>query len=461
MTRRDTSRPSRLAQWLMRISLSDDDAEAVLGDFVEDHAAIAVRRGADAAHRWFWRQALASFFPNLARRLRCGMEAFIRDLGYGWRMICRRPAVTTVAVLSLVIGITLPAMVFSLLNAVVFRPLPLERPDELVIVHEVRSTGINHNLPYPDFIDYRKAQRGLTDLAAYSMRDLTIRAGGASRVVAGELVSGGFFSLVGVPMGAGRGITESDDRPGGELVAVVSEGLWRELTGHDVERFAPQTLTVNAQDVTVVGVAASSFRGMQVGREARIWLPLHALPLISGRGSPNLLTRRTASWLTLIGRLRPGATRESAGVDLNRVEAALSKEVGRQQPKSLTLAPGRQGDSDLPRTASSGLLLLLGAGVLVLLVAAANVASLLLARAYERIHEMAVRTALGARRARLANLVLSETMILGLIGTVLALLGGALVRGAGRATHVPIRQRRRPRHVDRWPRHRIRGRRWR
>ncbi len=423
MTPRDASRPPRVAQWLMRISLSDDDAEAVFGDFVEDHAAIAARSGASAADRWFWRQALASFFPNVGRRLRGGMEAFIRDLGYSWRMICRRPAITTVAVLSLVIGITLPAMVFSLLNAVVFRPLPLERPDELVIVHEIRSTGINHNLPYPDFIDYRKAQRGLTDLAAYSMREVTIRTGGESRVVAGELVSGGFFPLVGVPIRAGRGIVESDDRPGGELVAVVSEGLWRELTGSDVERFAPQTLTVNAQDFSVVGLTTGTFRGMQVGRDARIWLPLHALPLIAGRGSPNLLTRRTASWLTLIGRLRPGATRESAALDLNRVEAALAPEVGRQRPKSLTLAPGRQGDSSLPARASSGLLLLLGAGVLVLLVAAANVASLLLARAYERIREMAIRTALGARRTRLANLVLSETVILGVIGTALALVG--------------------------------------
>jgi putative ABC transport system permease protein len=407
----------------MRLSLSDEDAEAVIGDFVEDHAAIAARSGPRAARRWFWRQTMASTFPNAVRRLRCGMEAFLRDLAYGWRMIRRRPAMTTVALLSLVIGITLPATVFSLLNAVVFRPLPLERPDELVVVHEIRATGINHNLPYPDFVDYRKAQRDLTDLAAYSMRDVTIRLGTESRVVAAELVSGGFFSTLGVPMHAGRGIADIDDRPGGESVVVVSEGLWRELNGSEVTGFAPQPITLNAQDFTIVGVAAAPFRGMQVGRDARLWLPLHTQPLISGAGATNLITRRTASWLTLIGRLRPGATRESAALDLNRVETVLAPQVGRQRPKSLTLAPGRLGDSDLPRSASSGLLLLLGAGVLVLLVAAANVASLLLARASERIREMAVRTALGARRTRLASLMFSETLILGLVGASLALVG--------------------------------------
>ena len=223
MTPRQASRPPRLAQWLMRISLSDDDAEAVFGDFVEDHAAIAARGGAHAAHRWFWRQALASFFPNVGRRLRCGMEAFVRDLGYGWRMIRRRPAVTTVAVTSLVIGITLPAMVFSLLNAVVFRPLPLERPDELVD----RPRDPQHrDQSQPAVPGLRRLPQGAARLDR-SRRLLDARGDGPrrgeSRVVAGELVSGGFFSLVGAPMRAGRSIADSDDRPGGELVAVVSE----------------------------------------------------------------------------------------------------------------------------------------------------------------------------------------------------------------------------------------------
>lgn len=350
------------------------------------------------------------------------MEAFVQDLQYGWRMICRRPAVTTVALISLVVGITLPAVVFSLLNAVVFKPLPVANPNELAIVHEVRTTGINHNLPYPDFVDYRNAQHSFTDLAAYVGRDITVRVGGESRVLAGELVSGNFVSLLGVSLRAGRAISDADDRPGSESVAVVSEGLWREMTGRDVaDGFSPQIVIVNAQEFAIVGVAAAPFRGMQLGRDARIWLPIHAQPLLEGPGSPNYVTRRTASWLTLIGRLRPGVTREAAAVDLNHIELALAPAVGRPQPKLLTMAAGRQGDSSLPRAASSGLMMLLGAGVLVLLVAAANVASLLLVRASERVREMAVRAALGARRVRLARLVATETMILGVIGTALAL----------------------------------------
>lgn len=328
------------------------------------------------------------------------MEAFVQDLQYGWRMICRRPAVTTVALISLVVGITLPAVVFSLLNAVVFKPLPVANPNELAIVHEVRTTGINHNLPYPDFVDYRNAQHSFTDLAAYAGRDITVRVGGESRVLAGELVSGNFVSLLGVSLRAGRAISDADDRPSSESVAVVSEGLWREMTGRDVaDGFSPQIVIVNAQEFAIVGVAAAPFRGMQLGRDARIWLPIHAQPLLEGPGSPNYVTRRTASWLTLIGRLRPGVTREAAAVDLNHIELALAPAVGRPQPKLLTMAAGRQGDSSLPRAASSGLMMLLGAGVLVLLVAAANVASLLLVRASERVREMAVRAALGALRA--------------------------------------------------------------
>jgi putative ABC transport system permease protein len=414
--------PPRVAECLMRLSLSDDDVEAVIGDLTEDFAAIAVQRGPVAARRWFWRQTATSLLPNLRRRVRCVMDAFFQDLQYGWRMITRRPMITAVAVVSLVTGITLPAVVFSLLNAVVFRPLPVEAPDELAIVHEVRTTGINHNLPYPDFTDYRSAQHSFVDLAAYAARDVTVRMRGESKLVAGELVSGAFFSMLGVPLRAGRGITATDDRPGGEFVAVVSEGLWRDLTEHDVAAgFRPQSINVNAQEFAVVGVLAAPFRGMQIGRDARIWLPLHAQPVLEGPGGTNRLTRRGASWLSVIGRLRPGVTREAAAVDLNQIEAALAPAVKRPQPKTFTLAPGRQGDSSLPQAVSSPLRLLLGAGVLVLLVAAANVASLLLARANERAREMAVRAALGARGTRLARLVVTEIMILGVIGTVLAL----------------------------------------
>ena len=416
------ARPPRVAACLMRLSLGDDDADAVLGDLAEDFAAMAAANGPAAARRWFWRQTATSLLPNLRRKTRCVMEALVQDLRYGWRMIVRRPVLTTVAIVSLVTGITLPAIVFSLLNAVVFRPLPVEAPDELVVVHEVRTTGINHNLPYPDFIDYRNAQRSFVDLAAYSARDLTVKVGGESRFVAGELVSGRFFPLLGIPLRAGRGITDDDDRSGGEFVAVVSEALWRDLTGRDVsEGFTPQTINVNAQEFAVIGVLAAPFRGMQVGRDARIWLPLHAQPILEGPGGRNSVTRRTASWLTVIGRLARGITREAATADLNHVEAALAPTVKRPQPKTLTLAPGRQGDSSLPRTVSSPLTILLGAGVLVLFVAAANVAGLLLARANERVREMAVRAALGARGTRLARLVITEIMILGAIGTVLAL----------------------------------------
>lgn len=414
-------KPPRLAEWLVRLSLAEDDLDAVLGDLAEDYAVLRDRKGTPSARQWYWRQTAISIGPNLRRRTRCVMEALLQEIGYGWRMICRRPIVTAVALVSLAIGITLPAVVFSLLNAVLFRPLPVADPGALGVVLEVRSTGINHNLPYPDFADYRAAQRSFADLAAYAQQDVNLRMGAESRVIPGELVSGSYFSTLGIAVRAGRGLTEADDRPGAAPVAVAGEGLWRQLTGrHIAQGFSPQSWTMNGHAFSVVGVAAAPFRGMFVGRDAQIWLPIAAQPLLNGPRS-DLRARRTASWLTVIGRLRPGVTREAAALDLNRIEAALAPTVGRAQPKSFTVVPGRQGDSNLSRTARSPLILLLGAGVLVLLVASANVASLLLARANERAREMAVRAALGARRIRLARLVVVETMIIGVIGAVVAL----------------------------------------
>lgn len=209
------------------------------------------------------------------------MEALLQEFAYGWRMLWRRPIVTIVALASLVVGITLPAVVFSLLNAAVFRSLPVTRPDELAVVHEVRSTGINHNLPYPDFVDYRAAQRSFVDLAAYAQYDVNVREGAVSRVVAAEEVSGNYFTTIGVALRAGRGITEADNRPGAAPVVVVSEGYWRQVTRRGIdEGFSPQTITVNTHEFAVVGVAAAPFRGMFVGRDARIWLPIQAQALL-------------------------------------------------------------------------------------------------------------------------------------------------------------------------------------
>ena len=418
--------PPRLAQWLIERSLPADrqERDAVLGDLAEEHAALETTRGPRAADAWYWRQTARSLAPNLRRRLsrpnrapasayRGGpMTTVTQDLRYGARMLWRRPAVTAIALASLAIGIALASLVFTLLDSVVFRPLAIAEPDRLAIVLEQRPASINHNFSYPDFVDYRSAQRSFSDLAAYSPSTVTLRGGSASRVLDAELVSGSYFSTLGVRMASGRPLTEADDRSGAQPTVVVAEPLWREIAG--TAPFEPRTVVLNGREFGVSGVVSRDFRGMEVGRDVRVWIPLHDQALIDTRFG-DMLPLRTTSWLTIAGRLRPFTTREQAAADLARVDAAFAGQVGRPA-RTFIVAPGRQGDSMLPETTGGPLALLFGAAVLVLLVACANVANLLLARASEREREIAVRAALGAGRWRLTRLVLVETLLLSLGG---------------------------------------------
>ncbi len=418
--------PPRLAQWLIERSLPADrqERDAVLGDLAEEHAALEITRGPRAADAWYWRQTARSLAPNLLRRLsrpdrapasayRGGpMTTVTQDLRYGARMLWRRPAVTAIALASLAIGIALASLVFTLLDSVVFRPLAIAEPDRVAIVLEQRPASINHNFSYPDFVDYRSAQRSFSGLAAYSPSTVTLRGGSASRVLDAELVSGSYFSTLGVRMASGRPLTEADDRSGAQPTVVIAEPLWREIAG--TAPFEPRTVVLNGRRFGVSGVVSRDFRGMEVGRDVRVWIPLHDQALIDSRFG-DLLPLRTTSWLTIAGRLQPFTTREQAAADLARVDAALAGQVGRPA-RTFMVTPGRQGDSMLPETTGGPLALLFGAAVLVLLVACANVANLLLARASEREREIAVRAALGAGRWRLTRLVLVETLLLSLGG---------------------------------------------
>ena len=424
-------RPPRLAEWLAGSSSGFIDRDVLLGDLHEEFVSLMHTRGRAYAWTWYWSQALRSVAPNLARRFHGGsslphsprsalMSSLVQDLKFACRLLVRRPALPAVASLSLVAGISLTAVVFSLLDAAVLRPLPVADPDALVVVLSKRETGINHNFSYPDLVDYRTGQRTLADLAGSSITTATVVTPAGAMAIEADLVSGNYFSMLGVPLRHGRPIVETDVQAGAAPVAVVTESLWHAVAG-PAAPFEPRAVTVNGQTFSIVGVAKRGFRGVQVGRNVKLWAPISQQAVMEPAGGQTFWDRRTVSWLTLIGRLKPGVDRAMAAGDLNRVEQALAAAINRPEQRTLLLEPGRQGDSMMPAAAAEPLTLLFAAALLVLIVATVNVANLLATRAADRERELAVRTALGAGRGRLVRLLLAEALMLGLGSSALAL----------------------------------------
>jgi predicted permease len=424
-------RPPRLAEWLARSSSGSIDRDALLGDLHEEFVGLVRARGRAYAWTWYWSQALRSVAPNLLRRFHSAspplhpsrsapMSSLFQDLKFAWRLLLRRPALPAVASLSLVAGISLTAVVFSLLDAAVLRPLPVADPEALVVVLSQRESGINHNFSYPDLVDYRAGQRTLADLAGSSITSATVVTAAGAMAIEADLVSGNYFSMLRVPLRDGRPIGEADNQPGAPPVAVVTESLWQAVAGSSVP-FEPRLLTVNGQPFSIVGVATRGFKGVQIGRNVKLWAPISQQAVMAPAGGQTIWDRRTVSWLTLIGRLKPGVDRAMAAGDLNRVEDALAAAINRAEQRTLLVEPGRQGDSMMPSAAAEPLTLLFAASLLVLVVATVNVANLLATRAADRERELAVRTALGAGRSRLIRLLLAEALMLGLGSSAVAL----------------------------------------
>jgi predicted permease len=381
----------------------------------------------------------------------------LRDLAFALRQLRNTPAFSGIVIVTLALGIGANTAVFSLVNDVLLRSLPVRNPGELVLFRNVDGprgrlsrAGENNGsidpvtgrpastsfplLAFERFRDHHPALSGLFAYAPFNQINLLID-GEPETVALGQLVSGDYYATLGVAAILGRTLTAADDQPAAAPVAVISHRYWDRRFGRDPNVLG-KIIQINKVPVTLIGVTPRGFAGaMQIGESADLTVPLahHA------RFQPDRAANRARPWywwVRIMGRLAPGATRAQAREALEPLFQETARHAGMADPPALALDPGRQGENDRRQEYAQSLRILMGLVGLVLLAACANVANLLIARGASRRREVAVRLALGADRIRIVRQLLAESLVLASFGAAF----GAIVAYAGRGLLMSLRQ---------------------